>query len=398
MPEQNVDNIAFLREAGEALAELKEAQEAAREQDLQTKRLEKSLASEKKAVADSIEMTIRKRKSEITDSYDSQIEQTQVQLRKVKAKREKAKNQGMKERMDEETADVREDNRRLSTELKTLFRQHDVPRFCNTRFFYALYYTRGLREALIFLITLVICFAAVPLGVYHLIGQERTLWLAGIYIVDILVFGGIYFAINNHVKLRYHETLRQGRKIRNQIRAGKKKIKAIKNSIRKDKNEDMYGLEDFDENIARLEAEKKEIADQKQDALTNFENSGKVLITKEITDNNQERISHLEEDAAASGKTLTEFLARVKVLSMRVAEEYEPRLGREFLQEDKLEQLIQVFENGMAANMTEAQELVRTGKLQPTLSAFPELPPEESVEEENPADQEKIRLKKPGKT
>ena len=160
----------------------------------------------------------------------------------------------------------------------------------------------------------------------------------------------------------------------------------------------MYGLEDFDENIARLEAEKKEIADQKQDALTNFENSGKVLITKEIADNNQERISRLEEDAAASGKTLTEFLARVKVLSMRVAEEYEPRLGREFLQEDKLEQLIQVFENGMAANMTEAQELVRTGKLQPTLSAFPELPPEESVEEENPADQEKIRLKKPGKT
>ena len=52
MPEQNVDNIAFLREAGEALAELKEAQEAAREQDLQTKRLEKSLASEKKAVAE----------------------------------------------------------------------------------------------------------------------------------------------------------------------------------------------------------------------------------------------------------------------------------------------------------------------------------------------------------
>ena len=51
---------------------------------------------------------------------------------------------------------------------------------------------------------------------------------------------------------------------------------------------------------------------------------------------------------------------------------------------------VPVFENGMAANMTEAQELVRTGKLQPTLSAFPELPPEESVEEENPADQEKM--------
>lgn len=34
MPEQNVDNIAFLREAGEALAELKEAPGGSEGQDL----------------------------------------------------------------------------------------------------------------------------------------------------------------------------------------------------------------------------------------------------------------------------------------------------------------------------------------------------------------------------
>lgn len=377
MPDGTRDNILFLKEAQEVLAQLNAAKADASEQDLQAKRLEKSLAAEKKAVADSIELTVRRRKAEITESYDSQIEQTQAQLKKVRSRREKAKNQGMKERMDQETAEVREENRKRSTEIKTLFRQNGVPGICNTKFFYAMYYARGLKEILIFLITLLICFLAIPVGLHHLIGGGKIVWLIVIYVIDILVFGGVYFTINNHVKVRYHDTLQQGRVIRKQIEAGKRQIKAIKNSIKKDKNEDMYGLERFDEEIAALEQEKGEIADQKQNALTNFENSGKVLIAKEITDNNQERISKLEEETAAASRTLTDFQAKVKMLTMKMAEKYEPLLGREFLQEDKLELLRQVFENGMAANMTEAQEMVRAGKTTPVLSAMPELPDEE---------------------
>lgn len=377
MPDNTNDNITFLREAQEALEQLGAAKADASEQDLQTKRLEKSLAAEKKAVADSIELTVKKRKAEITDSYDTQLEQTQAQLKKVRARREKAKNQGMKERMEQETADIREENRKRSTEIKTLFRQNGVPGFCNTLFFYALYYARGFKEILVFTMTLLICFVAVPVGLHHFIGAGKILWLVVIYVVDIILFGGLYFSINNHVKVRYHETLQQGRAIRNQITAGKRQIRAIRNSIRKDKNEDMYGLESYDEEISRLEQEKGEIADQKQSALTNFENSGKVLISKEITDNNQARISQLEQEATAARQTLNDFQGKVKVLSMKMAEKYEPLLGREFLQTDKLELLQQVFENGMAANLTEAQALVRAGKTTPTLTALPELPEEE---------------------
>ena len=358
----NPDNITFLRDAKEAIAKLNEAKAVADEQDLQTRRLEKSLASEKKAVQDSIDMTIRKRKTEIADSYDTQIEQTQAQLKKARSRREKAKEQGVKERIEQETADIKEENRKLVTEIRTLFRQNRVPGYCNSLFFYALYYTKGFREMLVFLLMLVTCFLAVPAGIYFLIGSPGALFLILIYAADIFLFGGLYFMVNNQIKVRHHETLRGGRQIRNSIAANQHKMKAIRNSIRKDKNEAMYGLEKHDQEIEKLEDEKAEIAAQKQTALTNFENSGRILITKEITDNNKERIDQLEQETEKANQILNDFQAQVKTLTMRVTEKFEPLLGREFLNPDKIDRLLEVLEHGFAANITEAQEFVRAGK------------------------------------
>jgi len=362
MENMNLDNINFLWDAREAIAKLNEAKAVADEQDLQTRRLEKSLASEKKAVQDSIDMTIRKRKAEIADSYDTQIEQTQAQLKKARSRREKAKEQGVKERIEQETAGIKEENRKLGTEIRTLFRQNRVPGYCNSLFFYALYYTKGFREVLVFLLMLVACFLAVPAGVYFLIGSPGALFLILIYAADIFLFGGLYFMVNNQIKVRHHETLREGRQIRNSIAANQHKVKAIRNSIRKDKNETMYGLEKHDQEIGKLEDEKAEIAAQKQTALTNFENSGKVLITKEITDNNKERIDQLEQETEKANQILNDFQARVKILMMKVTESFEPLLGREFLNTDKIDRLLEVLERGLAANITEAQEFVRAGK------------------------------------
>ncbi len=361
MAEAGVDNITFLEEAKAAVIQMRRAQAVTDEQELQAKRLEKALFSEKKAVADSIEMTIRKRKAEITDSYDSQIEELQGHLRKVKNKREKAKNEGMKERIAGETADLIEENRRLNTEIKTVFRQDRVPGFCNSLFFYSLYYTKGIKEILVFILTLAVCFFGVPVGIYQLIGVDSTIVLILLYLVDIFCFGGLYFFLNNQIKVRHLDALKKGRENRNAVAANKKKIKAIKNAIKKDKNEEMYGLEKFDREIQKLEQDKVDIANQKQEALTNFENSGKVLITQEITENNQERISQLESDYNHSSEQLAEYRDRQRKTAMILAERFEPLLGKEFMQEEKLDALIQAISSGQAANITEAQELVRAG-------------------------------------
>ncbi|WP_434310085.1 hypothetical protein [Hominifimenecus sp. rT4P-3] len=361
MAEAGVDNITFLEEAKAAVIQLRRAQAVKDEQELQTKRLEKALTLEKKAVADSIELTIRKRKAEITDSYDTQIEEIQGHLKKIRNKREKAKNEGMKDRIAEETADLREENRRLNTEIKTGFRQDRVPGFCNSLLFYSLYYTRGLKEILVFILTFAVCFFCVPVGIYRLTGVDSTLVLILLYVVDIFFFGGLYFLLNNQIKVRHLDALRKGRENRNAMAANRRKIKAIKNAIRKDKNEEMYGLEKFDREIEKLEEEKIGVANQKQEALTHFENTGKVLIAQEITENNHDRISKLDADFTHSSELLAEYRERLRKATMILTERYEPMLGREFLQEEKLDALLAAISSGQAANITEAQELVRAG-------------------------------------
>lgn len=373
--------VTFLEEAKAAVIQLRRAQALADEQDLQTKRLEKALVTEKRAVADSIEMTIRKRKTELTDSYDSQMEGVQAQLKKVRNKREKAKNEGIRERIAEETADLLEENRQLNTEIRTVFRQDRVPGICNTRFFYALYYTRGLQEVLILLLTLAVCFFVVPVGIYRLLGVESTLVLVLLYLVDIFFFGGLYFFVNNQVKVRHLEALQKGRRNRNAMAANRRKIRAIKNAVRKDKNEDMYGLEKFDREIRKLEEDKEAIAAQKQAALTNFETDGKVRIAQEITDNNQERISALEQNFNYASEQMAEYRDKLRRISMTIAERFEPMLGKEFLQEDKLDALLGVLSNGQAKNITEAQELVRAG----TPIALVESPAEPEADPEVPS-------------
>ena len=84
-------------------------------------------------------------------------------------KREKAKNKGMKERIAEETSELREHNRDLQIQMKTMFQKDKVPVFCRTTFYYSLYYARGLKERLIGFITFLICFLALPCGVYFLL-------------------------------------------------------------------------------------------------------------------------------------------------------------------------------------------------------------------------------------
>ena len=97
--------------------------------------------------------------------------------------------------------------------------------------------------------------------------QQKVLYLVGIYAGILLIPGGLYMTIGNHTKLQYMETLREGRQILDQIHANDRKIRVITSTIRKDRNEAIYNLEKFDDEIARLQQELNEVSARKKDAL-----------------------------------------------------------------------------------------------------------------------------------
>ena len=95
--------------------------------------------SEKKAMQDKIALTIKERTEEINKTYDKEIAAGNAKLKKSKSDREKVKNQGIKERIIEETSELRSTNRNLKNNLSELFKKNKVPAICKTRFYYSLY-------------------------------------------------------------------------------------------------------------------------------------------------------------------------------------------------------------------------------------------------------------------
>ncbi len=359
MAQSITDYASFFAGAKKAVREQAELAKHTEELEEQEKKQERVLQARQRAVADAISETAKQRTKEISESYDAETEKARDRLRKVRVKREKAKNQGIRERIEEDTASLVRENREMEEQLKTLLRAGHVPAYCRSRFYYAMYFTKGIREAGVFLLTVLICFLAVPCGIFFLIPDGKPVLLALICLAVVLVFGGLYVAVGNRTKMRHGDVLKEGREIRNRIRANEKKIRIIARTIRKDKNEAGYNLEKFDDEIAQLEQDISQIASKKKEALNTFETVTRSIISDEIMANNKAELEKMGQDLENVVRELKETRDRMKENALEITDRYEVYLGKEFMTEERLASLEQIIRNRKAANLSEAIAVYR---------------------------------------
>lgn len=354
MAQPITDYVAFFASAKQAVRELDELKQKEKMLKGLEKELENSLKTKKKEVADTITMTVKKRSDEIAKSYDVEIGKAEDRLKKVRNKREKARNQGEKERIAEETQSLLKENQDLKGQMKTIFHANHVPGFCLTDFYYSLYFTKGLKELLTMIITLLIFFLALPVGIYFMIPERHTLYLVGIYVAVIVIFGGLYVKIGNSTKMKHMDALKEGRAIRDRIKANKKTMKAITKSIRKDKNEAVYNLQKFDDEIAQLNQDVAQTERKKKEALNTFETVTKNIISDEIMGNHKDAIALIETDLARTTADLKETQNAAMAKALYITDNFEIYAGKEFMTEERLEALEKIIQNGKAANISEA--------------------------------------------
>lgn len=352
-----MDSLTIIRNAKEVLAALETAKAEEQSFDLETKQLKKRLDAEKQMVSDTIRQTATERREEIAENYRKEAAKVQDRQKKVRAERSKAKAAGVKSRIQDETADLWEENRRLKKELNVRMRQNKVPSFCNTFYYYALYFTRGWLEALVLFLTFAVAFLAIPCGIYYLIPERRALYLVFIYIAAVVIFFGLYIVIGNYTKDRYIATLKECRKIRDVISANRRRIRMITRSIEKDQDEQLYQLEDFDERLDKLAAELQDIESRKNAALKQFDSVTVKKIKQEIEGNSQEQIDSLNAGIAEAKAQLELRQERIRALNLKLTDEYIPYLGKEFMEPKALTGLEQILVDNAAANLTEAKQL-----------------------------------------
>lgn len=325
------------------------------------KTLKKNIANEEKSINDEIVQTIRKRKNDIEKAYDEQIDAIKSKNKSVKAKKDKVKSKRVDERVLMETAELTEDNRQLQVEMQTLFKAKHVPKFCLSKLYYALFMTKRVDEVLLLLCAIFLGYVGIPIGVFCISylylfegSKNITLWCTLSVSLTLFFLGFIYVIVLNLTKIRHYETLVEGRNIMELIAANKRQIRAIRNMINKDKDESIYGLDAYDNKIAELEEELQRISEEKQEAMTVFENETKQLLTDEIQERRVGYVEQMNAELEALEKEISAFEDDVQKSGLAIINNYGAVLGKDFCTPQKVADLISIMEDGTAQTVSEA--------------------------------------------
>lgn len=355
------ENVDYLYQVQTDLEAVEQLKKELAEYKNQEKNLKKAIATEEKSIQDEIAQTIRKRKNEIEKAYDNQIEENKSKSRKMKTKRDKAKSKRMDQRVSEETADLAEENRQLQVEMKTLFKANHVPAFCRSSLFYSLFMTKRMLDVLSLLVTIVIIYVGVPILMYVLSvnvffkGNAQITMLSTLTVASTLfVLGAVYIFILNSIKVKHYNTLCEGRVIRDKIAANKRQMRAIRNTISKDKDDSQYGLDKYDDKLAELDDELKNISQEKQEAMTLFENETKQVLTDEVNDRRLAKLEKMKEDIEVLDDNMSLLEEDIKASTIAVANNYGAILGKDFCTPAKVADLISLMEDGTADTVSEA--------------------------------------------
>jgi hypothetical protein len=331
------------------------------------KQINKGILSESKAVEREIESVAKKERDLIEDNFDQQIEKQEEQIRRIRAKRNKKKNKKINERVEIETADIREQNHGLKVKFVSLLEQYGVPRYCRSKFYYMMFMTKGIKEVFgclaVFLLGLIGLPALISFaGNYSFLrdAANKPMAFAVVFAITDVILLLLYIAILNHSKAEYKAVLREGRKIKEQIRANEKQIDATKDVIIKDKDESGYGLDSYDQKQAEVEAEIKRIQQEKQAALTQFETETLKEVQGNLRSQSDERIAVMQQEEQVKTNAISKKEEVVNQLQAMIANEYEPVFGKEFSKPNKMTTLIKIMEEGDAATVEEAIAIMKS--------------------------------------
>lgn len=357
MGEDNVltAGTELLNTMKENLLELEGWQGKSEKLSQEEERLEKLIQAKEKAMADEVSVTLKKRQEEIEFSFDEQIDQTRLRLKKVKAKRDKLKNSKISERIDIETTELHEERRKLKQEAKSIFKINQIPQIFNTKLFFSMHMPSEISDFLVFLLTVIIVFAA-PFGVYKLAPAEKetVLRLVIYYIITTAVVFSIYVLVHKKIREKNITALKQVRALRYKMTANKKAIRTIMKSIKKDPDESAYGLEKFDEEMEKLDSDICNIAEEKKAALTAFENQTKKIISDEIKSGYQADIDKYKKEYDAAYKEHRSADEKVKDFKLEISQKYEAFVGKEYMTIPMIDMLTDIINTGDALNIGDA--------------------------------------------
>lgn len=357
MGEDNIlsGGIEILFTIKESLLELDGHKQKTTELEAEEDHLEQLILTKEKVIAEEITATLNARQEEVASSFDGQIDQKRMRLKKVKQKRDKQKNMKISERMEEETADLTKEKRKLLMEIKAVFKLNQIPRIWNNKLFFSLFMPGELSDFLTLFFVILVSLAA-PVGIYSFIpSTSRKSWqLFLLYLLILGILICLFLLIHKKVKGTQEAALKEIRLIRNKLARNKKNINRVKRNIAKDEDESNYGLEKYDEEIKELEQQMTQIIEQKKEAIEGFESKTKKMITEEIKSRYAQELEQLKQKHIIAYEAYRKSEEKAKNFVLEISKRYEAFLGKDFMSLVMIDSLISIMENQEMKTISEA--------------------------------------------
>lgn len=355
MAGQNVLNgdLSVLDQIVSDLSEHKAAKEEFEKLNDTLKELGKNIDSLEKSIADEIDDKIKSGINSVSKGFDQSISEEKVKLKGIQGKRDKAKTAGVKERIANETAELKEANRELYSQIKAAFKEERIPKWCSKRFYYAMFQPQGFGDAMIYFLSLIILYAAIPFVLYKI--PVIPVWsIIVYYFVMITIEITLIKAVYDKIVVPHGTTISKARKVKYDMVTNQKKMKRIEKAIRKDKNEDMYELSDFDYRINEINDSIRNIEDNKAKAIEKFNATTRSDIIAEVSGRNEENLTNMKKQLAAAEGEKARLDALIKEQRAYISSNYEAYLGGEFTNVDKLVDLSDIMREDPSLTISKA--------------------------------------------
>lgn len=322
------------------------------------KKLEKELEEEKKNLTKDINETVNAKMAEEVAEEDRIISESSSKLKNVKSERNKAKEQRMKNRIEQETSAMVEENRNLHRHIKKTFKENGLPTYCDTKWFYTLYCTQSAIEWLIKIAVFLCGLILIPGLVCAIINPWWFLKII-LWAVVMVIFIMVYMTIYLLSKDKDNGVLEDMREHRDKIADNERKIKSVKKGIRSDTDESHYNLEEFDVQIAELERNLDTAIRLKKEKLGDFELNKKQSVIDEI---NAKHVPVIDAKQSAINEKLSLYNQKnneLNELQQKITEQYERFLSKPYTNVPCLKRMGEMIQNGNATNIGQAFMLVK---------------------------------------
>ncbi len=321
---------------------------------------ENSFEAEEKAVQNSIETTVKRRREQVVAEFDKELANAQDKMRDAKESKDKEKTKKVNKRIDKETASLVRENKNIVEEKKTYLKQKNISSIWDKPLTYVMYFPKSIKDILEFIVIVLTFFVGVPLLVVKLT-NIHIIWEVLIFILIDAIFVIIYMLGYEVTRMQNKDAFLELRKKRKEIAANNKKIKKIKKKILKDKDESRYDLGKYDSDINEIEDRINDIVKRKNDALDVFENTTKVEIAKEIKSKSKDKLDKIKDSLDKTASDLKALEEKQKDISLNLTTSYGPYIGIENLNVRKIDAMIDAINAGQAKNISEAASVVNQG-------------------------------------